>query len=81
MSEFDVVGAGLILLHPCPECKPVKKSLRGAWAVQSVEHPTLAHDLTVREFEPASGSVLTARLRSPIRLSLPLPHLRSIKNK
>ena len=37
---------------------------RGAWVAQSVKRPTLGfhsgHDLTVHEFQPRSGSVLTA---------------------
>ena len=36
---------------------------RGAWVAQSVKHPTLGfrsgHDLTVCEFKPDIGSVLT----------------------
>ena len=47
----------------------------GTWVAPSVKHPTfdvsLGYDLTVCEFEPVSGSVLTAG--SPLGiLSLPL---------
>ena len=54
-------------------------TLRGAWVVQSVEQPTLAHVVISRfvDSSPASGSLLSAQ--SPLQIlcapiSLPLPH-------
>ena len=41
----------------------IKEEKGGTWVTQSVKHPLLGfssgHDLTVHEFKPASGSVLT----------------------
>ena len=56
----------------------------GPWVGQSVKHPTLdfgsGHDLTVHEFKPASGSMLTAQsllgiLSLSLSLSLSAPTL------
>ena len=66
----------------------MKKGGRGAWAAQSVEHPTLdfgcGRDLTVREFEPHLG--LWADGAEPAKDSLspslcPLPCLCSLSLK
>ena len=58
-----------------------KQDYRGAWAAQSVGASDFgsSHDLTASEFEPASGSGLTAQSLEPasdsvsLSLSLPLP--------
>ena len=36
----------------------MKSYVRGTWVAQSVEHPTLGHDLRVMRLHAASGSVL-----------------------